>query len=277
MAIWPGNTLLSRPDADQSTGISHLDPVRQKRAGSFGQLAEDYDRYRPGYPDQLFDDVLALTAENHVLEAGCGTGRATLGLASRGARVVAVEHDPAMVSVARRRTQGLAVELIESQFEDYAPAPADFDLVTCAQAWHWIDPVRGPEIAATALKPGGALCIWWNRPVRFEGPVWNAIHAVYQQHAPHLDRQTAVRERGYSEPMPEPADSFAPWTLQIYEWTQSYSAEDYARFLGTHSDHIILPQEQRDSLLDAVRTAISAQREPLTYEYRTLLYVARRA
>jgi len=51
------------------------------RALSFGQVADDYDRYRPGYPDALYAAVLA----PRMLEAGAGTGRATLALAQRGA------------------------------------------------------------------------------------------------------------------------------------------------------------------------------------------------
>src|SRR3954447_8835038 len=101
--------------------MSRMDP----RAQSFGKVAELYDRYRPGYPAALLDDVLA----RRILEAGAGTGRATRALAERGAAIVAVEPDPAMAEVVRARTQGRDVEVVVSTFEDYAPTPRAFDRV----------------------------------------------------------------------------------------------------------------------------------------------------
>jgi ubiquinone/menaquinone biosynthesis C-methylase UbiE len=53
---------------------------------SFDDVAERYDRARPGYPAELFDDLAALTglrAGDRVLEIGPGTGQATLPLARR--------------------------------------------------------------------------------------------------------------------------------------------------------------------------------------------------
>src|SRR3954468_6291182 len=111
--------------------MSRMDP----RAQSFGTGAEQYDRYRPGYPDALLDDVLA----PRILEVGAGTGRATRALAERGAAIVAVEPDPAVADLVRARTEGFDVDVVVSTFEDYAPSPGAFDRVIAAQAWHWVD------------------------------------------------------------------------------------------------------------------------------------------
>jgi 16S rRNA A1518/A1519 N6-dimethyltransferase RsmA/KsgA/DIM1 with predicted DNA glycosylase/AP lyase activity len=54
---------------------------------TFDEVGAQYDRYRPGYPDQLFDDLVSLSGISHderVLEIGCGTGQATRALARRG-------------------------------------------------------------------------------------------------------------------------------------------------------------------------------------------------
>src|SRR3954447_22875440 len=162
--------------------MSRMDP----RAQSFGTVAEQYDRYRPGYPDALLDDVLAA----RILEAGAGTGRATRALAERGATIVAVEPDPAMASLVRARTQDLGVEVVVSTFEDYAPAAHAFDRVVAAQAWHWVDKPRAAAVAARALQPDGALCVWWNRARELTGPLWESVHAAYREHAPELEQTT---------------------------------------------------------------------------------------
>lgn len=248
------------------------------RSRSFGAVAEDYDRYRPGYPAELFADVLALGPGPRVLEAGAGTGRATLGLLRAGATVHAVEPDPAMAAVARRRTAGLPVTLQEAAFERSEPSPGGFDLVTAAQSWHWVDQVAGPAVAARALTGGGVLAIWWNRPSVLEGPVWDAIHEAYARHGPTLEgrkRHTHIHNQPERSDHP-PAPGFEPWTRADYEWTQTYTADDYVAMIVTHSDHIRLDATTRERLVDGVRAAIvEVGGGTLEYPYRTMLSWAR--
>ena len=66
--------------------------TNRERANSFGGAAQNYDTYRPRYPDRLIDDVLAPDA-HRVLEAGAGTGIASMQMIERGADVLAVEPD----------------------------------------------------------------------------------------------------------------------------------------------------------------------------------------
>jgi len=253
-----------------------VDTEWTQRARSFGQVAELYDRWRPGYPDALYADVLKLGPGNRILEAGAGTGRASLALARRGASIVAVEPDPAMATVARQRTRNVAVEVHESTFEDCTVEAGSFDLVVSAQAWHWVDPERGAAIAARALRPNGALCVWWNRPRELAGPVWDAIHAAYAEHAPELDHRTQLRQQPQRDNEVEPAVGFAPWSVRTYDWTASYDAGSYGCLVQTHSDHLLLPAPQRECLVQAVRDAITrAGGGQLQYRYRTVLLHAR--
>ncbi|MFC9839116.1 class I SAM-dependent methyltransferase [Rhodococcus sp. NPDC127530] len=248
---------------------------RERRARSFGQVAELYDRWRPGYPDALYDDVLSLAPAGRVLESGAGTGRATLGLAQRGASVLAIEPDPAMAAVARRRTQGWSVEVQESAFEDCSVAAAAYDLVVAAQSWHWVDPQRGAAVAARALRKGGSLCLWWNRPRDLSGPTWDAIDDAYAEYAPELDRRAASRLQPDTEEQAAPAAGFTPWASRTYNWTKSYDAESYTGLMRTQSNHVLLQPDQREKLLAAIHTAITDTGEGcLVYPYRTLLLTA---
>lgn len=63
------------------------------RGRSFDAWADEYDRYRPTYPDALFALIareLRLPAEPRVADLGAGTGRASIAMAARGWRVTAV-------------------------------------------------------------------------------------------------------------------------------------------------------------------------------------------
>ncbi|WP_152186616.1 class I SAM-dependent methyltransferase, partial [Segeticoccus rhizosphaerae] len=76
------------------------DDAMVRRARSFEQGAGAYDRLRPEFPEQMFDDLAREAGDllrRPVLEVGAGTGRATLPLVRRGARVVAVEPSADML------------------------------------------------------------------------------------------------------------------------------------------------------------------------------------
>jgi SAM-dependent methyltransferase len=129
----------------------------------FDQVADEYDRHRPTYPDALLDhtcEVAALSAGDRVLEIGCGTGQLTHSLLARGLRVSAIEPGDRLIALARQNLRESGdVELINAQLED-APLPRErFDAVFSASAMHWIDPDLGWQKAAEALAPGGTLAL----------------------------------------------------------------------------------------------------------------------
>src|SRR5437879_699745 len=72
---------------------------------TFNEVAATYGQARPRLPPELFDDLVELTRVppgGRVLEIGCGTGSATVALAQRGYRVVAVELGDELAATARQ-------------------------------------------------------------------------------------------------------------------------------------------------------------------------------
>ena len=132
------------------------DTEREQRL-VFGEIAEQYDTYRPSYPDALFDTIVEfgdLHAGDRALEIGAGTGKATAGFVRRGLDVHALEPSPGMAAVLRAK----GVDAEETLFEHWNPAPAGgFRLVYAAQAWHWVHGDDRYERVAAALQPGGTV------------------------------------------------------------------------------------------------------------------------
>src|ERR687893_552443 len=78
---------------------------RDRLRTTFDGAALLYDEVRPGYPEELFDDVVSLSgipSGGRILEVGCGTGQATLPLARRGYNILCVELGENLAAVARR-------------------------------------------------------------------------------------------------------------------------------------------------------------------------------
>ncbi len=129
----------------------------------FDEIAAEYDRRRPAYPDELIDQacrVAGIGSGDLVLEVGCGSGQLTRGLLARGLHVTAVEPGASLMALARRNLDGAGeVEFVNARLEDAPLPPERFAAVFSASAFHWIDPEVSWRKAADVLVPGGTLAL----------------------------------------------------------------------------------------------------------------------
>jgi SAM-dependent methyltransferase len=262
-----------------------LSDAREQRL-VFGEVAEVYDRARPGYPSALVDDVLAFTTSPpaRALEVGAGTGKATVAFARRGLDLTALEPSPEMAAVARHNLRSLPqVTLLVSSFEDYEPRAGRFDLVFSAQAWHWVDAALRYLKAHALLEVEGVLATFWNRPVWGESTLGRALDHVYEKCAPEL-RARGVglpglgQSGGSDDEVSEMEGSglFEGVQKREYRWGETYDAERYVELLTTQSDHRMLDDARRQRVLDGVREVIDAHGGQLALDYVTELYLGRR-
>jgi SAM-dependent methyltransferase len=230
-----------------------LSHEQRDRAESFGAVAADYDRYRPGYPDALIEDLVARRPSS-VLDIGCGTGKAARLLAGRGLRVLGVEIDPQMAGVAR--SHGIDVEV--SSFEKWDDRGRTFDLVTCAQAWHWVDPAVGAPKLVRVLNPDGVAALFWNF-AEFDPATKAVVDAVYERLAPELIGPAAAGDDRTHLRTLETTKVFSSLITETYEWHRVESADHWVGNVGTQSNHLLLgPQRLREvqaALLEALTAA----------------------
>ena len=141
----------TRSVSTESSSFSDQELHRLRQvAESFGVDAARYDRARPRYPDALIQRVIAASPGVEFLDVGCGTGIGARQYRAAGCTVLGVDVDERMAEVARQ--SGVEVEL--GKFEDWDARGRSFDAVVAGQAWHWVDPRRGPVRAAAVLSPG---------------------------------------------------------------------------------------------------------------------------
>jgi len=144
--------------------MARLPESTARRYGKvFDDIAAEYDRHRPAYPDVLVDQacqVAGIGSGDHVLEVGCGSGQLTRGLVTRGLHVTAVEPGKNLTALARQNLEGAGeVEFVNAQFEDALLPRGQFRAVFSASAFHWVDPKVSWQQAADVLVPGGTLAL----------------------------------------------------------------------------------------------------------------------
>ena len=215
----------------------------RERAESFGSIAEQYDRYRPAAPDALLDEFAALKP-SRVLDVACGTGKLARGLVERGLTVLGIEVDERMAAVAR--SHGVEVEV--AAFEDWDDGGRTFDLITCGDAWHWIDPVRGWRKIGVLLRPGGTVARCWS-DYEVDEPLRSALDAVYARVVPDVDHGGPKHGRDEADPRVE---------NRTYPWERTYSVEEWVGLISTYSVHQMLPAARLAELQAEVHAAVTA-------------------
>jgi SAM-dependent methyltransferase len=255
---------------------------------TFDDSPQQYDRARPVAPPQVFDDLVALarlTPGTSLLEIGCGTGQATLPLAERGLRIVAVELGAQLADFTRcrlRRYEG--VRVVTSSFEDWDPRGERFDAVVSFNASHWIDSDVRFAKPAEVLRPGGAVAIVEMRFVTPDDadPTWVALqedYAAIRGSGPPDDpplHPDAVEDRWSA--VIEDSGFFDNVTTRRHLWTVTYTAGDYVALLGTSSWHRRLePAARRELFVRIHRRIQAAPDRTLEAPLLASLYVAQRA
>ena len=218
-------------------------------------MADQYDRFRPAYPAALINDLAGLRPAK-VLDVGCGTGKVAVSLVERGLSVLGVEVDQRMAEIAR--DHGIEVQV--AAFESWDAAGRTFDLITCGDAWHWIDPDHGAAKAGDVLEPGGTIARFWTTTVLSE-PASAAFDPIYHTNAPEIAKvwrpsgSTPRFHASRRDPLAQ-SDVFSPTEMRTYPWERSLSTDEWVGLAATISDHQHLGPERHQTLLQLLRTAI---------------------
>jgi SAM-dependent methyltransferase len=256
----------------------------------FNEVPALYDRSRPAYPDELFEDLVAITGITEgspVLEVGCGTGQATRSLASIGCAVTAVELGPDLAALARHNLAPFPnVEVETSSFEEWDDRGRRFAALVAASSWHWVDPAVGWQRAHDVLPVGGWVALLGHVVVRRPGEpeVYAATADLHERFAPgnpdwrHPPLEDAVRatDDGWGS-VQDPGDLFGPTTVRWYPTVQWLDGEGFADLLRSTSLYRKLDPDVREPLLDAIAVRIGTQMgDRVARRYLSGLRVGRR-
>ncbi len=252
---------------------------RHQAAQIFGEDPILYDRFRPGYPRDLMESVIADTGQGPVLEVGAGTGKATKALVALGKRVHALEPDARMAAVLELNCGNAGVSVVRSTLEEAELAPEAFDLVVAAQTWHWVNPMVGYARASEALIPQGRLALIWHHPQPNQGLLGEAMIQLYARLAPDMPRIWPGTQAIDFDPPKEhvgAATRFRHWSRHEYVWQRRLDSVGLIGWLCSSSAHRLLPVAQRTELMTAVAALVAQLGGEVTVKMRTVAHMAHR-
>lgn len=206
-------------------------------ADQFSAVAGSYASSRPSYPEELFA-YLASVSEGHALAWDCaaGSGQATIPLTHYFRRVVATDASAAMLGQAPRHP---AVEYRLALAESSGLDSASVDLVTVAQALHWLDAEAFYAEADRVMTPGGLLAVWTYGNQKLDDETMNNLldrfyrEIVGPYWAPqrrHVESGYRTLDFPYSELKPPRFAMHQHWTVaQLLGYIATWSATQRCR------------------------------------------------
>ena len=197
----------------------------------FSRVSPGYSRYRPRYPAALFDWLASLSPSRALAwDCATGSGQAAAGLAPHFGRVVATDASAAQIASAAPLPH---VEYRIAPADRSGLATGSVDLVTCAQALHWLPLEAFYAEVRRVLTREGALAVWgYHVPVVDDGEVDRHIrhfhHVVVGPYWPAA--RQIVEDRFTTITFP-----FEEVVAPAFEMRVRWTLEDYAKYLGTQS------------------------------------------
>ncbi len=232
---------------------------------TFNTQAERYEKMRPGYVKELYNDIFQLIPigkDSHVVEIGIGGGQATKPLLDTGCTLTAIEYGDQLAELCRQKfSRYPRFSVITSKFENCPWESSVCDLVFSASAFHWIPEEIGYPKVYDMLKSGSVFARFANHPYKDKGreQLHQDIQKLYAVYMPGSKPPTGEYSEQQAKARAEIAlkYGFTSISWKLYHRTRTFTAQEYTQLLGTYSDHIAIEETTRKKFFSEIETAIN--------------------
>ena len=202
----------------------------------FSGHAGDYSRFRPLYPDSLFAWLAQLVAADgqaagaQVWDCATGNGQAAVALSRHFPRVIATDASAEQIAAAKSQP---GVTYAVRPASRSGLEPGSIDLVTIAQALHWIEPEPLQRELRRVLKPGGVVAAWcyelFSISPEVDAPMLELYHDILADDWPEQRRHIETGYQHIDWPWPRlqtpTFEMESNWTLeQTVGYLRTWSA-----------------------------------------------------
>ena len=236
---------------------------------TFDTVASTYEKFRPGYVDELYKmifDYITLNGYSNVVEVGIGGGQATLPILKTGCNLTAVEYGEEFSKLCKEKFKEYSnFSVITNKFENENFQDNMYDLVYSASAFHWVPEEIGYTKVFSMLKSGGAFARFANHPYRDKGnlPLSKEIDRIYGEYYYKFYNEKQESPKEYTEERASQRAKiaekygFEDIKYAMFQRKRTFSASDYCTLLGTYSDHIVIEESIRKEFFSKIEDAIN--------------------
>lgn len=206
----------------------------------FNALAEQYDAYRPHYPPQALSFLVTLAdldRSSDVVDIGTGTGRIARELAKYVRLVYAVDTATVMLEQLQTAStsEGLNnIRTIEAPGEATGLQNESLDLVTLAQAFHWMDKSAALKEAGRLLKPQKPMVLLWNQVTNVKDDYYTKIVSLIKKYNPLYKGGADILSIDFPDHINN-SKLFGSIDRFTFPFETNYSIEEYVGFLLSKS------------------------------------------
>jgi hypothetical protein len=196
----------------------------------FSGHADRYEAFRPTYPEALFAYLAAL-CPFHDLAWDCatGNGQAAVPLAAYFRAVIATDASQKQIDQARPREK---VRYLVAPADKVPIDQASVDLVTVAQALHWLDLTGFYAEVRRVARPGCVIAVWCYQLNTIAPKIDATIHRLY---ADIVGADWPPERRLVEEGYRTLDFSFQEFALPPFQMVHSWDLEHLLGYLGSWS------------------------------------------
>lgn len=246
----------------------------------FDTIPEQFDRYRPRYSAELFEDLIADTGTGpgkSVLEIGPGTGQATDPILNTGCDYHAIELGEHLYEKMKSKYgQYPNFSIVNDDFITHDFNGQKFDMIYSAAAIQWIPEETAFSKTYDLLRPGGTLAMMltladYRTP---DEELYQNIQKVYDEYfRPEKQYKDMHRPFDYCHAVNY---GYTGFEKREFYGKRVFNADEYVAFCGTHSDHLIIPEPYKSRFFEGLRTAVREAGDQIVFHDTYVLYLVRR-
>ncbi len=197
---------------------------------NFSKQSDEYLKYRPTYPEELFKYLSEITPGRHIVwDCGTGNGQAAVGLTKYFDNIYATDASERQIANAFQHEQ---ISYKVEQAEKTGLKDKAADLVTVAIALHWFEFDLFYKEVYRVLKPGGIIAAWTYRLPTISPEIDEIVRKFHDEVVDeYWQKENRLVEGGY-ETLPFP---FEKIDAPAFEMRKQWSINDLVGLVSSWS------------------------------------------
>jgi len=197
----------------------------------FSKQSDLYARYRPTYPKELYEYILSFVKEKNIAwDCATGNGQAAVVLSSYFNKVIATDISAAQIEKAALK-ENIEYKVCPAELTPFAEN--SFDLVTVAQAYHWIKWDEFREEVTRVCKQNAVIAVWmYYKHSTGDKRIDGAVHDFYE----NVTRPYWDYERKYVEDLYATVDfEYDLLPVKQFQTTLQWQRDDLVGYISSWS------------------------------------------